>query len=193
MIANMEGLAAGTMRNRKCEQKDLDFAFGAGVMFRAYVEHLSLPKDLPVLGAIQGAPMLGIPWQEITAWHSSPTDLASKLPSLLCRHGVCSATLPGCPEYSDVKKYFEEVKFNFKHTLKYPAEDGTEKDQWMAAVKAALSYTFAVLPEAIDIIMHYSNLTVPNGSVEPLPPPITEMPPPGPTPAPPADNSFDHR
>lgn len=83
--------------NRGCRVKDLNFAFGAGLMFRAYVRHLNFPADMPILGGIEKAPELGTPWQSITGWEGQPTDLASKLPALLCRHGVCSATLPGCP------------------------------------------------------------------------------------------------
>lgn len=150
-----------------CQQKDLNFAFGSGIMARAYVEHLSLPADIPVLGAIQSAPRLGTPWVTLTGWMSSPTDLASKLPSLLCRHGVCSATLPGCPAYSDLKHYYPEITLQFRHTLKYPAETGAKKDQWVAALKTALSYTFAVMPEAISMVMHYANLTVPQGEFNP--------------------------
>jgi len=145
--------------DRQCAQKDLNFAFGAGIMFRAYVKHLSLPSDLPILGALQRAPELGTPWQLITGWMSSPTDLASKLPALLCRHGVCSATLPGCPQFSDVKHYYPEITVQFKHTLRYPHETADAKDQWIAALKTGLSYTFAIMPEAITMIVHYANLT----------------------------------
>jgi len=144
-----------------CKRKDLNFAFGTGIMFRAYVTHLSLPKDLPILGAIQNAPDLGMPWTNIATWRSNPKDLASMLPALLCRHGVCAATLPGCPQYNSVKHYYPEITLQFKHTLRYPATKDEKEDQaqWMEALKAGLAYTFAVMPEAIQILMHYTNHT----------------------------------
>jgi len=150
-----------------CARKDLNFAFGAGVMFRAYVQHLSLPSDLPVLGAIQSAPELGTPWETITNWQSDSTDLASKLPALLCRHGVCSATLPGCPQYSSVRHYYPEITIEFRHTLRYPHNTGAKEDQWIPVLKSALSYIFALMPEAITIVMHYTNMTTPVGTFDP--------------------------
>jgi hypothetical protein len=150
-----------------CARKDLNFAFGAGVMFRAYVRHLSLPSDLPVLGAIQSAPELGTPWETITGWESDSTDLKSKLPALLCRHGVCSATLPGCPQYSSVRHYYPEITIQFKHTLRYPHDSGSQADKWIPILKSALSYIFALMPEAITIVMHYTNMTTPAGTFDP--------------------------
>jgi len=144
---------------RQCARRDLNFAFGAGIMFRAYVQHLSLPKDLPILGAIQSAPELGMPWQTITGWQSDPTDLASKLPKLLCRHGICSAALPGCSEYSTIQHYYPEVTLHFKKTLRYP--HGRDKlkaqNQWVEVLRQALSFTFAVMPELIQILVHYTD------------------------------------
>jgi hypothetical protein len=142
---------------RQCARKDLNFAFGAGIMFRAFVKHLSLPKDLPILGAIQSAPEMGMPWQSITGWASKPTDLKSKLPSLLCRHGVCSAALPGCSEYNTIQHYYPEVSIHFKKTLRYPrgADKLKAENQWIEVLRQALSFTFAVAPEFIQILVHY--------------------------------------
>jgi len=143
----------------QCIRQDLNFAFGAGIMFRAFVKDLSLPPDLPVLGAIQMAPELGTPWQTIEGFMSAPADLNSKLPALLCRHGVCSATLPGCPEFNHDRRYYPEIILKFKHTLGYPRGDNltASKDTaWVPGLQTALSYTFAIMPEIIQIIVHYS-------------------------------------
>jgi hypothetical protein len=165
------GIHENWQNTRECEQRDLNFEFGAGLMFRVFVEHLSLPSEIPVLGAIQHAPQIGTPWEEITAWRSSPTDLASKLPALLCRHGVCSATLPGCPAYQRIEKYWPLVKIQFAHTLPYPARTGNiKKDQWVDALKGVLSYAFAVLPEGMTIATHYINQTHFPGTVNPVNP-----------------------
>jgi len=151
--------------NQECTQKDLNFAFGAGLMFRAFAKGLSFPSDIPILGAINNAPEIGTPWQTITGWKSNYADLATKLPALLCRHGACSATLPGCAQYSDVKHYYPEITIQFRHTIKYP--HGPDMSRWQATLKDALSYVFAVLPEAITIMEHYLNQTVVPGTLNP--------------------------
>lgn len=153
---------------RQCARKDLLFKFGAGVMFRGWVSHLSFPKDLPMLGAIQNSPDMGLPWTSITDWMSEPQDLASKLPSLLCRQGVCSASLPGCSEYNTMQHYYPEVTVQFKHTVRYPRgkEKLDPKNAWVGELRQALSFVFATMPNMITVLAHYTVNEQPAGIVD---------------------------
>jgi hypothetical protein len=129
----------------ECRKKELHFKYGAGISFKAFIKHLSLPSDLPVLGGIDDAPEIGTPWLYFDGltYATTPSALQDNLPRLFCRHGLCDAALPGCSETSDRRNFLPAVDLKFRHTFRYAdiKDDTTAK-----ALQQGLAYVFAVLP-----------------------------------------------
>lgn len=150
----------------ECHRKDLHFKYGAGVSFKAYVKHLTLPADLPVLGGINDAPEIGTPWIYGPTYSTSPEDLKAHLPRLLCRHGLCEAALPGCSEVADRRTFFTEIKIKFQHTFRY---DDIQSDVLANNLRTGLAYVFAVAPEAIHLLLHYTNNSMEKQPTTPAP------------------------
>jgi hypothetical protein len=147
----------------ECHKKELHFKYGAGLSFKAYVKHLSLPSDLPVLGGISDAPEIGTPWIYGPTYATTPEGLKDKLPRIFCRHGLCDAALPGCAELADRRNFFPEIVLKFQHTFRYA---DIKDDHTADALRQGLAYVFAVLPEAIHLILHYSNNSLEHKNIE---------------------------
>jgi hypothetical protein len=147
----------------ECKRKELHFTYGAGLSFKAYVKHLSLPSDLPVLGGISDAPEIGTPWIYGPTYATTPEGLKDKLPRIFCRHGLCGAALPGCTELADRRNFFPEIVMKFQHTFRFA---DIKDDHTADALRQGLAYVFAVLPEAIHLILHYSKNSVEHNNIE---------------------------
>jgi hypothetical protein len=143
----------------ECKKKELHFKYGAGIAFKAFIKHLTLPSDLPVLGGIDDAPEIGTPWLYFDGltYATTPENLKDNLPRIFCRHGLCDAALPGCSEVSDRRTFYPSIDFTYKHTFRY---SDIKKDETANALRQGLSYVFAVLPEAVHLILHYTNHSI---------------------------------
>jgi hypothetical protein len=166
-LANSDGLFDNLWNNKfsnerpwadhQCKKRDLNFAFGAGMLWRVWVERLSLPADLPVLGGMfSDSSLMGLPWAPLfPGWSSAPQSLKDHLPNLLCRGGVCSATLPGCPAWQNKRTFYPEIDITFEKTLRFSS---IPNGKFQDIIKTGLAYVFAVLPEAVRLIQHYASV-----------------------------------
>lgn len=133
----------------KCEQKDLHFKVGFGMMTRAKLED-RMPAIFPMIG--QKPPQITTGFQRLGEDDIMDSDAANLLPKWLCSDGVCSGRMPGCTEGNFEKLNFPELMFNFNRDYKY-----SDMGEGTAVLKEILAYAFSTMPEAIELMIERLN------------------------------------
>lgn len=152
-------LAQSTMES--CEDKDLNFAVGAGLLIGGKIVEAGGSPNA-ILG--QDAPVLSTGLREVFALRPE-AKAKDMLPSALCSDGVCSGKLPTCTKANYEKKHFPRLDFNMNRKFLF---NKTRDD----TIETMLAYAFSVLPEAVEVIIMRNGTELPWGSTSTTVPPL---------------------
>jgi hypothetical protein len=138
-------------RKQTCEQKDLNFRVGFGMMTRAKLED-DMSGIFPMIG--QKRPQISTGFQKLAEDDLVNSKADKLLPDNLCNEGVCSGRMPGCTEANFEMMHFPELLFNFNRDFLYEdLGEGTD------SLKEVLAYAFSTLPEAVEMTIERLNST----------------------------------
>mmetsp|Transcript_37399 Transcript_37399/g.98922 ORF Transcript_37399/g.98922 Transcript_37399/m.98922 type:complete len:1281 (+) Transcript_37399:3-3845(+) len=135
-----------------CEEKDLHFMVGAGMLVRGKVEQVSVPDGMPMIGGMMENPKLATQFKKI-AGIKPGTDLLELLggnDSILCQSGLCQGALPGCQQSGAKVMTFPKLVFDFNRPYHYGNKSSAA---FGGMFRTALAYAFSTLPEAVDVLI----------------------------------------
>jgi hypothetical protein len=133
-----------------CSKKNLHYQLGMGLYFRARVRSFHLPR-MPQLGALSTPLSMlagfanGLDTGDRSIWNTDAgQDLAKLLPKDVCKLGVCSGVLPGCPGQLAPTITIPKIEFAYNRPMYWDANAS-------AAAKNAVAYAMSLFPEAVRI------------------------------------------
>jgi len=143
---------------KPCQAKDLHFEVGIGMLVRAWVDHVDLPQDFPLLGGLDEAPEISTGLRKIASTQPG-ADAKDLFPKDLCKASdgtMCQAVLPGCTAMAAKTLYFPKLILNHNRPFHY---NQSSKSKLYILMKEALAYAFSALPEVVDITIKELNET----------------------------------
>lgn len=138
-----------------CEEKDLHFNLGAGVLARARIDSFGVPKGFPMLGGLDEAPIMVTEWHPIGAIKPG-TDAREIFPEILCEGGLCQGALPGCREAQFKLLHFPRIIIDFNRPFAY---NKTGQGHFTEVLEEAMAVGFSMMPEMVDIGIRELNMS----------------------------------
>mmetsp|Transcript_24394 Transcript_24394/g.44184 ORF Transcript_24394/g.44184 Transcript_24394/m.44184 type:complete len:1352 (-) Transcript_24394:235-4290(-) len=137
-----------------CAQKALKFNVGQGVMMRAEILSVGVPKDFPTYAGTASTddPLYSTPWKSLGGAQPE-SDLNDMLPDEVCDAGMCSSMLPGCRQASFKQLHFPQLIFNFSRDYFYNETMGGVSPM----VQKAMAWAFSSMPEAVTVMLEKVN------------------------------------
>jgi hypothetical protein len=138
-----------------CEERDLHFDIGGGMMARAKMESFEINNGNPN-GHASPFPgsVLATPWRRV-AEGKRGTGSKDLLPEELCADGLCSGALPGCSQ-QNLKKHFPRLTFDFNRPFHYNKSNEASMEM---ALRQVMAYAFSALPEMVNVAIKEANRT----------------------------------
>lgn len=135
--------------NPECAEKPLTYGIGAGLFARAVLKHVTVPKDFPVIGGLLEAPDYSTGYSPVKSAQAT-SAFSSLFPPEICAGGICEGELPVCeaPHINPVE--IPRVIFKIYRPFHWAPDTPV-------ALREALAYGFAVLPEAVDMAVRTFN------------------------------------
>jgi len=133
-----------------CATKALKFNLGQGVMMRAEILSVGVPKDFPQYQSSgdDDDPLYATPWKSLGGANPE-VNTNDLLPDEMCQAGMCDSMLPGCREANFKQMFFPQLLFNFSRDYFYNATEGGVSD----IVKNAMAWAFSAMPEAVTVVL----------------------------------------
>jgi hypothetical protein len=128
-----------------CDEKDLHFNLGAGLLMRGRLQGPGVP----------GMPALSTGFRRIAAI-APGTDAQELLPDLLCQDGLCQGALPGCTQAGYAKKHYPTLVFSYNRPFRFTEETA---GRFHGMLRQVLAYGFSALPEVVDVVIREVNET----------------------------------
>jgi len=139
-----------------CNERNLKFNFGTGLLMRGKVDGINVPAGFPMIGGSAEQPGLTTGFR--TIFKETPGEEAADAlggpDSILCQAGLCQGELPGCSEGGPNKMNFPKLVFDFNRPYYF---SNNSQGAFNGMMKQALAYAFSTLPEMVDVIIMQVN------------------------------------
>lgn len=138
-----------------CEEEDLDFKIGSGILARASLSMPLFNAFLPQEDAMDDEyePDFCTKFRKIDAVGYDEGNLTDLFPRLLCDAGVCQAELPGCRKAGQTRRElsFPKILINFNRDIGYDQMHVLGTDSLPHPMRTAMALAFSTLPEAVEV------------------------------------------